>query len=202
MGLVALCCVWNDAELLPGMLDSLEPVVDRIVAADGRYRRYPGDTAASDDGTLELLRECVDLVIEAPESGWEEEHEKRTELVSACEVGDMCLVIDADERLHARAAMLRKRFGDYRVQIHGGDGRYETEAPRLFAYRPGLEYRWHFGLFTRHGRPVFHYAKARVPREIAWIEHRHDLRDAERVRADGEYEARLVPYERTLGAYG
>jgi hypothetical protein len=198
--LVALCCVWNEAELLPGMLDSLGGTVDRVVAADGRYQWYPGETGASTDGTLDLLSGRVDTVIPAPEAGWSTEHEKRTALVSACEIGDMCLVVDADERLHAKPA-LRKRFGDYRLQIHGPAG-FEVEAPRLFAYRPGLEYRWHFGLFTRRGRPVFNYAKARLPRETGWIEHRHDLRTPDRVRTDSEYEARLVPFERTLGAYG
>lgn len=200
MPLVVLLCVWNEAELLPEALDSVQDVADRIVVADGRYADYPGDEARSTDGTLELISGRVDALIPAPEAGWPTEHEKRTALVSACEIGDMCLVLDADERLHARP-QLRRRFGDYLVEIHGPNG-YEVSAPRLFAYRPGLEYRWHFGLFTRLGRPVFKYAKARVPRELGWIEHRHDLRTPDRVRSDDEYEAHLVPYERTLGAYG
>jgi hypothetical protein len=207
--LLALICAFNEEELLPGCLDSLAGRVDRVVLADGRYARYPGEGPRSTDGTpvlfLELARErglAASLIPAPGERPWETEAEKRTALVRAGELGDQYLVIDADERL-AGEGELRELFGDYRVQVRGIAGTPgRQDAVRLFAHRDGLTYRWHFGLFTAGGMNLMRTSAPQLAPGICRIEHLHSARSAERVADDKRYEEWLVPHEAELGAYG
>lgn len=199
--LIAVLCVYNEEALLPACLASLHGKVDRIVVADGRYKAFPGEGGASTDRTLDIAREHGCDIIEAPDDGWNTEHEKRTALVRTGGLGDTYLVIDADERL-VGGADLKFIYGDYQLDVIGVEktpGR--QQAVRLFAHRDGLEYRWHFGLFTPSGHAVL-LGHDRILPNVAHLEHHHHLRTPERVSADKEYEAHLVDFERSLGAYG
>lgn len=199
--LIAVLCVYEEEALLPECLDSIVDHVDRIVVADGRYRHYPGKGGASRDKTLKIAREYGCEIIESPSDGWETEHAKRTALIQSGRLGDMYLVIDADEHLHTNIN-LRDYFGDFRLTIRGTEGTPgQSEAVRLFAHRDGMRYLWHFCVETKAGIKVFD-SYDQIPKAQAWIEHLHSRRSTERVAADKEYEAHLVPFERALGAYG
>ena len=80
--------------------------------------------------------------------------------------------------------------------VDGTPGR--MDAVRLIAWRPGLHYRWHFGLFTEGGKNIL--ATYRWTHFVT-LAHVHARRPAERQERDREWEDHLVPYERELGAY-
>lgn len=99
--LIATIVFFNERELLPGCIESLEGA-DEIVLVDGAYADFPHESAASTDGTLEWIKEMrasdprIRLI--APDRPWVDEVEKR----NSCFVGkdgDWYLQIDADERV-------------------------------------------------------------------------------------------------------
>jgi hypothetical protein len=204
---VALVCVWEEAELLPGLLHSLGPPgrnVDRIVVADGRFAHYPGDSFPSTDGTQGIALEHGCELIEAPEEGWDTEHEKRNALLAACQPGDEVLIIDADERaIFGERFCKRQLFGDFKVEVRGVEGTDGLSYPvRLFMYRPSLRYHSHFHIYTGDGQDILFGTYAKMPEATFRIEHLHHLRSPERHESDQEWEEYLVPYEQALGAYG
>lgn len=162
MRIVACINAYQEEKQLPGCLDALRPLVDRVVVVDGRYSDFTGYSedggGASTDGTLDAARAAGATIIEAPGGNpWENEIVKRTAYLRACREGDYVLVVDADERVEG--AVDRERLAqraDWTVQ-HYRTEQYELNRARrhgedesrllgclwlhrLFAWRPGIRY--------------------------------------------------------------
>lgn len=146
--IIAAVIVYNEEELLPGCLESLQGQVQRIVVADGAYEHYPHDKCYSTDKTCQIA-ECYGAEwIDCPrdEAGsrraWVDEVEKRNAYLVGQE-GDWYLRIDADERLIGRIPALMD-YQPHALFTHGQNG------------QPG----WILALFQHHG--VMRYEGAHV----------------------------------------
>ena len=145
---VACLNLWNDAPALRDCAPTWLPLVDKVVAVDGVYRETVNATApGSTDGSVELLRRLlprgVALEIVRPPAGcWPDQLAKRNAYLARLEPGDLAFVVDADEAVAAEGD-LRDFDGDVgwvRMRVPSTYKRSYNQ-PRLFRFRPGLEYR-------------------------------------------------------------
>ncbi|MCL4499499.1 MAG: glycosyltransferase family 2 protein [Chloroflexi bacterium] len=161
---IACVCFYNERDMLPGCLESLDGV-DEIVLVDGAYADFPHSTPGSTDGTLEWIKERQkgDSRIRLIETTrpWADEIEKRT----ACFVGqdgDWYLNIDADERLvwdgenpfeELRAFLSACPFSSLSLEVNNQG--VSLQYMRLFPHRPGIRYETtHFNLVA-DGKMLF-----------------------------------------------
>lgn len=143
--------VYMDEPLLRESLSVVRSLVDVLVVVDGRYAQFPDvwHGHASADGTLDLARQHADLVIESPGSPWPSEIAKRNAYLERCRVGDVVLVVDADEILEGdqpgAPSVLDRALASSRTDwlldlYREEDARLRQPIHRLFTYRSGLVY--------------------------------------------------------------
>lgn len=108
MRVTAALCWWNERpEDLVAFVNGAATFVDRIVAYDGAYARYPGATVRSTDAEVSALHDAarassVDLEIFQPEELWAGQVAKRTALLQHAARGShWVIVLDADHIVHA-----------------------------------------------------------------------------------------------------
>ncbi len=114
---------WFDEapEDLDRFVRSLEGFVDRLVAVDGGYERYPGAEIRSNRDEEEAIRDaCADIglpvEIMVPDSLWRGQVEKRTFLIQqAAEGSDWVFTLDADHILHGVVESFRQEMAQARV---------------------------------------------------------------------------------------
>lgn len=134
-----LACIitYNDFPLIKDCVESVKDKVDKIIAIDGKYRDFPGDSGYSTDGTLEYLSGVsnVQLIFE---SGVDEV-DKRNKYLELVNDGDIILNLDADEVLAGDIKDLNADFGI--IDLHDGHSRHvQKRATRFFKYYDGMRY--------------------------------------------------------------
>lgn len=99
--IAAIINVYEDAEFVERTLRSIEDIADKIIVADGAYKKYPyGNSAISMDGTRNIVQEYADLFFSCGiNQPWESEEHKRNTLLAAVPQGWYALRIDADEEI-------------------------------------------------------------------------------------------------------
>jgi hypothetical protein len=89
--------VWNDAPSLQRTLETWAPHVDHVVVVDGRYRGITDREGLSTDGTRELLQDELQGRLELIDAPDLDQVAKRSLYWTRGRVGDLYVLIDADE---------------------------------------------------------------------------------------------------------
>jgi hypothetical protein len=148
-----LACIitYNDFPLIKDCVKSVKDKVDKIIAVDGRYRDFPGDSDYSTDGTIEYLSKIDNLQL-IFESGVDEVA-KRNKYLELVNDGDTILNLDTDEVLVGDIKDLNADFGI--IDLHDGHSRHvQKRATRFFKYCEGMAYKnVHYTLYY-NGRQV------------------------------------------------
>ena len=121
--LKACLIYYNDADLLPMMLESIIEKVDGILAVDGRFDWYPDLRITSNDGSTELLESYGATIV--AQGSWSDEMAKRTAYLKAANTNDLLLIIDSDEVLRGYIPDM-----DHSCSI------------QVFSYYQGLKIEW------------------------------------------------------------
>ncbi len=117
----ALAWFDEDPEDLDRFVRSLDGFVDRLVAVDGGYERYPGAEVRSKLDEEDALRDaCADIAlpldIVIPDRLWRGQIEKRTFLIKQAAAGsDWVFTLDADHILHGVTEAFRQEMSSARV---------------------------------------------------------------------------------------
>jgi hypothetical protein len=108
----AALCWWNELpEDLEACVRGIALIADKVVAADGAYRRYPGATVASDPEQRVAAEVGLECEIIQPRELWAGQVAKRMHLLrEAAKDSDWIVPLDADHIIHtarrpARAAL-------------------------------------------------------------------------------------------------
>lgn len=203
--LIAAISAWNERELLPGCIASVQ-AADRIVVVDGAFADYPHEEASSTDGTLEWLREVArgDPRIEVitREGPWESEMAKRSAYLVG-RPGDFYVVVDADERLFCgdelKGLLAGAQADSYVIPLFD---RPSDPAPipagRVFRHLDGIRYETGDGRVVARDRVLVDSDRAEAV--IPWREgvpgprivHLQHKRSPERQRRREQYLLRVI----------
>lgn len=183
---------YNDMPVVRESIESIYSQVERIVAVDGRYKDFPGDSLLSDDGTFEYLQSLDKVTLIA--GGGTYEHDKRNMYFAMMADGQPVLVLDSDEVVVGKLCEPKADIGLVKLK----DGNFTKYlATRLFKYRKGFLYRGvHYVLQDGQGRPFNRHNRAEPPFtseqvDSFYIEHRHGKRSDERRFAKDTYYKKL-----------
>ena len=187
---------YNDGHLLEACLASVRDVLGDVSVdvVDGRYRTFPGDGDNSTDDTPAVARSYdADYHAEGPFDREEDKWRRRNAIAPD---GELCLFLDADERL-VRASVDRPVTGPKWIRFH--NPRVYREQRELFFY-PRLYHPEWVGRYRQTDKPEFVDAvyTGTDRTESVTVAHRHDLRD------DAYRRAKLKRYQREDrdGPYG
>lgn len=176
--------VYTEERMLPGCLESIETVVDRIVVVDGAYEcfPYPPGIPYSTDATLDIARCYGAQIIECPQEAWVDQPKKRSAYLVG-EAGDWYLHIDADERFVGRLPAP----GDldptrtYKMRVVWSRQPMSIWAMRLFPHLPDMRYHGsHNALWS--GDRLIGRTREAFPIESARFVHLRDQRSPERLK--------------------
>ncbi len=134
--IVATYITYNDIETIRESVESIENKVDRIIAVDGRFKDFEGDSEISTDGTLSYLygNDNIETHIY-----YGDEVSKRNWFLNFVNDGALCLIIDADEILVGEIPDLDTDIGLIDIFEHN-DRRRHRRYNRFFRYRDGLHF--------------------------------------------------------------
>lgn len=188
MTVIAAINAYNEQQLLPSCLASLEGKVNRIVVVDGRYENFPGSEAASTDKTVVIARAFGAEVILPPNNQpWPDQPTKRTAYLVGKE-GDWYLRIDADERLIGQLpSVATLDFNKvYALRIMWPNTLLNSWVPCIFAHRGIMLYdKVHCALFS--DSELVTTATNVIRLEQPFLIHLKDYRSMERRQAKQEY---------------
>jgi hypothetical protein len=123
----AICWYDEPPDLLRRCVRSCAVIADRVVAFDGRYARWPGDSAQSRPEQADAIRAAaaevgLEAIVEVPiDRPWAGQVEKRSALIArASEGSDWVQVVDADhvlvgDRKTVRQALSRATADVYEI---------------------------------------------------------------------------------------
>lgn len=196
--MLAGCIItYNDMPLIKDCINSIYDKVDRIVAIDGRYKDFPGDSWDSTDGTLEYL--CsLDKADVISTLGYDE-IDKRNRYLEELTEGDIVLNLDADEVLIGNISKLESEFGI--IDLADGHGKQvQKRATRFFRFNEGMRYEHvHYTLYYQ-GRQLNSLKKVLQGSfeniDSFYLKHNYHLRNHERKYHKGLYYKKLVNNER------
>jgi glycosyltransferase involved in cell wall biosynthesis len=182
---VMIC--FDDFPLIKKTVESLAPIVDEIVAVDGRFSDFPGENDHSTDGTLEYLEGAGARVILAP--GLLEAEKRNRYLVGG--EGDWYLHLDADEEWTGSLVYPKADMGI--VRLRRSIPQHYMDRVRLFRHVEGLHYEGkHYWLKDAEGhtyallaKPGERYRAQRLEKNL--IVHYGEDRLPERVSAKRKY---------------
>lgn len=176
----------------------------KVVAVDGRYEAFPGESPWSDDGTVDIIRELADIVIECPNGKpWPNEEVKRSAYFVGQE-GDEYLVVDGDEEIVGHVSPDLPTDLDANVELHRDTGQPPYPVFRYHKHDSSLKYHGHHNAIWRGG--------SHVPRRLCrtWKEgdgtvsfhllHHTVVRDVDRCKKRGVYYRWLSDRERSFRA--
>ena len=161
---ISLCMiVKNEAEMLPGCIESVRALVDEIIVVD----------TGSTDGTERVAAASGARIIKHQ---WNDDFSDARNVSIRTATGDWILWLDADERLPAkehdrvRKAVRSTRIDAYNVPIHNRDNKsgYTSRGHRLFRNGIGIEFS---GIIHEQISPSFKRARARAGNAEFTIEH-------------------------------
>jgi len=193
---IATIITYNDWPLIKECVESIIGKVDKIIAIDGKFKDFPGDSHFSTDGTLEYLKDKVSVTL----IGGFDEVEKRNAYLNYLKDGDICLNLDTDEILVGEIPQLNADTGIIQVGEQG-DRRRHRRTNRFFRYRAGLHY-WgtHKMILDSKGK-VFanldRVGEGYTSQKVTEFEllHRNDLRSSDRKKSKKEYYKILMARE-------
>lgn len=141
-------CWWNETPTdLTRCIRGLANIVDRVVALDGAYRRYPGATVHSDHAQAKAIRQACEhygmgcLILE-PDRLWVGQIEKRNHLLALAAVGsDWIVTVDADHVIETERAAVRAELRASTADIV--DVPFHTPKNRTRSMRDSAPGRWH-----------------------------------------------------------
>ncbi len=143
----ALAWFDEDPEDLYRFVRALDGFVDRLVAVDGGYERYPGAEIRSNRDEEYAIREaCADITLPVdiliPDSIWRGQIEKRTFLIQQAAAGsDWVFTLDADHILHGVSESFRQEMA--RVSKHRVDLDFFTTVNPYRAMEDTSSTEWH-----------------------------------------------------------
>lgn len=193
--MIACVIAYNEEDLLPGCLDSLQGKVSRIVVVDGRYKDFPGEGGPSTDGTRDIALSYDNVsFIPSPDGAWVNEITKRNAYLVGNE-GDWYFVIDADEVLLTplpRPDQLPPGALSYQVKLTMRDTK--TWMARLFRHRGRMEHRGCLDCLFSDDELI---SSRQTTPKLASVEllHRQPLRSAERRLHKNAYTHRMYDLE-------
>lgn len=210
MRIVACVNYYQDVAMLRLSLPALRRQADVLVCVDGAYRGFEpyNSSAASTDGSTELVSKYADILISPPwrpraggPFAWDDEITKRSAYLVG-RPGDWYLVVDADEVLEGEVdrAAVRARE-DWLVMLKRvGDSTPPYGIHRCFAHRPGIRYRGaHHAVHVLGG--MIHPDSLTEALPGVTLQHHTLERERERVERKGAYyENALKPLEREFRA--
>lgn len=139
--IVAAVNVWNDRAELERNAPSWLPHVDHVIAVDGAYAGVPTPTAASTDGTLDVLAEMGAEIVPA-DGFWKDQCVKRTEYFRRGQPGDLFIIIDADEWIIGAERLRQMPLFDAGWFLWTSPLYSRPQGgARVFRWRPDLNYR-------------------------------------------------------------
>jgi hypothetical protein len=103
MKIIQGICAFQEAEFLSHALESLKGVVDKVVIVEGAIEGHWEPFYCSQDGTLEQIEAFKRLSntevihIPPPSRPWKNHEEQKQAMWDHLDVGDWCLINDADE---------------------------------------------------------------------------------------------------------
>jgi len=155
--------VKNEAQMLPGCLESVRGLVGEIIVVD----------TGSTDCTARIAAAAGARIINHE---WNDDFAEARNVSIRPATGDWILWLDADERLPAkehhrvRKAVRSARIDAYNVPIHNRDDKsgYTSRGHRLFRNRIGIEFS---GIVHEQISPSFKRARARTANADFTIEH-------------------------------
>ncbi|MBM3283302.1 hypothetical protein FJY90_03520 [Candidatus Gottesmanbacteria bacterium] len=200
--LVATIVTYNDMPLVKDCIESIYDKVNRIIAIDGKYIDFPGDSNISTDGTLEYLSGLnkVETVIVTNL----DEVAKRNLYLGFLDEGDICFNIDTDEVLIGNIPKLDTDIGIIMIGEQG-DRKRHLRSIRFFKYRKGLHYWGKHTLILDSSDNLFGYEKRvgknYTSKKITSFEllHNNHLRTKVRVLDKGKYYKILMAREAKIG---
>jgi hypothetical protein len=181
--IIAAIIAFNEEQLLPGCLESVQDQVDRMVVVDGAYARFPHEAPWSTDATREIAwcygAEWVPVPrgTDGQPRAWHTQMEKRTAYLVG-EEGDWYLHIDADERLVGTLPP-RGEGQHYAFQIHTRDMRL-TWVPRLWQHRGRMRYEGSHNALWSDDQLITLQGAVKVPWEQCHFLHLSHLRSVQR----------------------
>jgi hypothetical protein len=189
--LIAIVIAYNEERMLPGCLQSVQDVVDRMVVVDGAYQHFPHPDGRfeSTDSTPAIAGCYGAEFVRCPDGGWPTQVKKRTACLLGNE-GDWYLHIDADERLKGNMPPLAElpQGCSYRMSVVWAEGAFKPWAVRLFQHQGRMEYRGaHCALFS--GDRLITRRQDATPLRTAWFLHLKTARTAARQRDKIRYYA-------------
>lgn len=192
--IIGVIIAFNEEQMLPGCLDSLQGQVDHVVVVDGAYARFPHEMPHSTDATREIAWCYGAEWIPCPNGqAWPTQVEKRSSYLVG-EEGDWYLWIDADERVQGVLPWPETgRHYAFRIANRTGN---EGWAPRLFQHRGQMRYEGsHNGLWS-DDRLINLPGAVQVPAEQCRLVHLAVLRETQRQLDKRRYYAWQKPAER------
>ena len=93
--LIAVYQIWNESQYLEESLKSIRDKVDLIVIVDGAFKKFRHKVPWSTDGTIEIAKRYVDILIETKKP-WKNEVTKRNQYLIG-KPGDFYLVMGGHE---------------------------------------------------------------------------------------------------------
>jgi len=195
---------YNDMPLIKRCIESLRYKVDEIIAVDGRFADFPGDSEYSTDGTLEYLQSIPDVHVVCV-SGLDEVHKRNSYLVGSA--GDWYVMLDADEEWIGPRPSPAPELDAYVMKLKREKPYHEIDRVRLFKHIPGLHYeKKHYWLHDAHGNTFALVGK--VGKNYRWailkgshIQHHELERPPARVRDKKVYYDILRKRERKFREY-
>jgi len=191
---------YNDFPLIKKTVESVE--VDEIVAVDGRYKDFPGETDASSDGTLEYLESVNARIIEG--HGLTEVEKRNLYLVG--EPGDVYIHLDGDEEWVGDISIPYEDMLIANMLVESNLRRKSSvmKRVRLFKHVEGLHYEGkHYWLKDGEGKtfsllcsPGLNYSAFETDK--VKMLHHESSRSEERNKAKKRYYRALVKIETNL----
>jgi hypothetical protein len=190
---------YNDYPLIKKAVESILQFTGSIIAVDGRYSDFPGDTDYSTDGTTEYL-ESVDKVRVIYAAGLQEVEKRNQYLIG--EVGDWYVHLDADEEWVGPLEIPDTDMGI--VKLRRSVPQHYMDRVRLFRHVEGLRYEGkHYWLRDGEGRtfallekPGDNYLAAMLDNNL--IIHHGEQRTPERMAAKRRYYKILTKRENPI----
>jgi hypothetical protein len=103
----------EDPAMLHRAVSSLHVIADRLVAADGRWDYYPGETTGSPSEQREAITDAagehgITVLFDEPVRAWSGQVEKRNHLLGMAQPSDWLLPLDADWELEGEREPARR----------------------------------------------------------------------------------------------
>ena len=212
--IVACMNIYNEASTLEKCLESITELVDEIIVVDGRYKDFPGEQVASDDGSLEIIKKFSNVkLIQCNEKLTQAQ--KRSKYLEYLDDGDWALIMDGDEEFvfNKSVAFIRDEIvrhdnviAYYMKEVVDISGSTDWW-PVIIRYRKGYYYDDEVNLVNEQGHKIlmrppgtravfsvgfYHFQEDTLPIYDAYLHHHKFGRPGERLAQKFEYWKKMM----------